>query len=59
MENIKQELEKITVKKYNSNRIECDITNDKENNSKILLYSSFFKLKENNVIIIRVCSKSK
>jgi hypothetical protein len=59
MENIKQELEKITVKKYNSNKIECDITNDKENNSKILLYSSFFKLKENNVIIIRVCSKSK
>lgn len=27
---LKSELEKITVKKYNSNKIECDVTNDKE-----------------------------
>ena len=32
----KSELEKITVKKYNSNKIECEVTNDKEKNSKLL-----------------------
>jgi len=45
---LKSELEKITVKKYNSNKKECDVTNDKENNSKLLLYSSFFKQKGDN-----------
>jgi hypothetical protein len=36
---LKSELGKITVKKYNSNKKECDVTNDKENNSKLLLYN--------------------
>jgi hypothetical protein len=34
---LKSELEKITVKKYNSNKIECEVTNDKEKNSKLFL----------------------
>jgi len=42
---LKSELGKITVKKYNSNKKECDVTNDKENNSKLLLYSSSTKTK--------------